>query len=509
MVVLDQFANGVPGQDVNFNVTSGLGSVSDTTVQTGANGVASVQWTLGSTLGAQTAEADVPGVIPAPLVFNAMGTNLTVTGITPDSLQEGISARIIGTGFETVTANITVTVDGVAAQVTGATTMTIDIVVPATPCFPARDVDIIVTTTTGGTTPAQTKPVKPTAFVSMTVGQMMLLQDPNAYCLQFNKDLTGGTYLIGVQSTATSGAGLTPVSVIVSVQSPPPAFAAAMPNFDLGRAAAAPPVVLTERQERWLRHRETEARTFAAEIEYLESMIGSGMRPPSALAQQRIPSTVMVGDIVPFKVPLSGGTCNEFTSIMARVKAVGTRGIWLDDLQNGPGFNDADYQALSDQLDNFIFDVDTSYYGAPIDLDNNERIVVIVTEQLTKDSPGVLGFVYPRDVLSAIECPASNEAEVYYSKAPNSGYSVVQAIADAPLLIAHEFAHIIQVGRRLVVNQTAFMAIFMAEGQATMAEEVVGHRCWGTCRCRTTDSASRSISPMSIPTIGIFSRLPT
>ena len=43
-----------------------------------------------------------------------------------------------------------------------------------------------------------------------------------------------------------------------------------------------------------------------------------------------------------------------------------------------------------------------------------------------------------------------------------------------PIIIAHEFTHIIQFGRR-EVSGAPFMSAFVAEGQATLAEEIVGH----------------------------------
>jgi hypothetical protein len=102
-----------------------------------------------------------------------------------------------------------------------------------------------------------------------------------------------------------------------------------------------------------------------------------------------------------------------------------------------------------------------------------------VTQQLNEDSPNTLGFVTSADFFPESACERSNFAEVYYAKAPGPGYPRDNALSDAPVLIAHEFAHIIQFGRRLVVKQIQFMAAFMAEGQATLAEEVVGHVALG------------------------------
>ena len=108
-----------------------------------------------------------------------------------------------------------------------------------------------------------------------------------------------------------------------------------------------------------------------------------------------------------------GGSCTDFTAVTTTGKGVGLRGIWLrDDANVGTGFTDEDYQGLSDQLDNFIFDVDTSYFGEPTDLDGNARIVVLVTQQLNEDSPKTLGFVTSADFFPVSACRRSNFAEV-------------------------------------------------------------------------------------------------
>lgn len=479
VLVRDQFGNGVPGQDVNYAVLTGGGSIAPATLQTDADGVARAQWTLGATLGTQTAEADVP-VLSATPAFSAEATDLSVTGVTPDTLVEGQPAQITGTGFETVISNVTVTVDGVAAQVTGATTTTIDIVVPQTQCFPVRDVPVTVTTTTGGTTPAEMKPLKPGAFVSMALGEMALLQDPSDFCFQFEEDPTVRSYLLGVQSAAIAGSGLTFASVLGVAQGPGPALSTVAPNVDFTASQGFVPAGLDERAERWRRHREAEAEARVADLELAESLMRSGIDFASAPAQQLVDSTVTVGQSVSFNVPKLGGSCTDFTTVTTTVKAVGLRGIWLRDNANvGPGFTDLDYQNLSDQLDNFIFDEDTSYFGEPTDLDGNARIVVLVTQQLNQDNPNILGFVTSADFFPVSACRRSNFAEVYYAKAPGSEYPRANALSDAPVLIAHEFTHIIQFGRRLIVKQSQFMTAFMAEGQATLAEEVVGHAALG------------------------------
>lgn len=72
--ITDAFGNGVPGVTVAWEVTSGGGAVGAPTSVSGANGNASVTWTLGPTIGAQGAEASAAGLAGSPVAFTATGT---------------------------------------------------------------------------------------------------------------------------------------------------------------------------------------------------------------------------------------------------------------------------------------------------------------------------------------------------------------------------------------------------------------------------------------------------
>lgn len=82
--VVDQFGNGVAGSTVAWEVTGGGGSVAPTSSATNATGNASTVWTLGPTLGAQTAEASLGGVAGTPVAFSAIGSAAPnpATGVT-------------------------------------------------------------------------------------------------------------------------------------------------------------------------------------------------------------------------------------------------------------------------------------------------------------------------------------------------------------------------------------------------------------------------------------------
>ena len=95
----------------------------------------------------------------------------------------------------------------------------------------------------------------------------------------------------------------------------------------------------------------------------------------------------------------------------------------------------------------------------------------------------ILGFTSSTDQFATTSCQSSNFSEIYYGIAPDPTgqyafgvYTLADAKADAPILLAHELTHLIQFGRRIQSGATAFLSIWEAEGQATMGEEVNGHK---------------------------------
>lgn len=81
IIVKDENGDAFAGEAVNFSVTEG--SVSDATITTGANGTASISWTLGASLGTQTLtvtafkEDGTTALTGSPLTVNATATEAT------------------------------------------------------------------------------------------------------------------------------------------------------------------------------------------------------------------------------------------------------------------------------------------------------------------------------------------------------------------------------------------------------------------------------------------------
>lgn len=71
VMVLDRFGNPVGGAEVDWDVTTGGGSVSSPQTATGSDGEAAVTWTLGLSIGVQKLTARVEGAHGSPVTFTA------------------------------------------------------------------------------------------------------------------------------------------------------------------------------------------------------------------------------------------------------------------------------------------------------------------------------------------------------------------------------------------------------------------------------------------------------
>jgi hypothetical protein len=71
IVAVDRFGNPVSGVPVRWEVTAGGGVLNDSLTSTGADGSATVLWTLGDQIGVQKVDARLEGVSGSPVTFSA------------------------------------------------------------------------------------------------------------------------------------------------------------------------------------------------------------------------------------------------------------------------------------------------------------------------------------------------------------------------------------------------------------------------------------------------------
>jgi hypothetical protein len=479
----DAQGNPVGGDAIGWAVSDTAVAAVDSTglVTARTTGVATVSATAAS------------GVIGSAGLRVFAGGAPQVASVSPSPLKEGEAATITGQGFGPDTASNTVQIDGISAIVTSASTTSLEIMVPTYDCLPARSVTVAVTTPDGsGQAGFALDPDEPS--VSTAVGSESIVADPSDLCLQFPAAADTQSYLIGVQSVSTTD-GLTPV-VVTSTTAAGPAPA---PSLALGArfAAAAGGGSVAPRLPEWrrtqlradLRIREWERQHLdpAASIPALRA--SAGPRPSFSVS-----GGVAVGDTVALRVPNGdgGNLCTSYTDIRAVVKVIGARAILTEDVGNpSGGMSQSDYQTLSDRLDNEILSTLSDYFGQPTDIDGNGHIVAVFTKEVNRTWPGVAAFVfsgdlYPRDPGGGAYCSSSDEGEIYYSRAPdptgavnpNAPVTATDLRRRAPLVMAHELTHVIQQGHRFQAGDS-YMASWLAEGQAFLAQEVVGHAVLG------------------------------
>jgi hypothetical protein len=491
--VADAFGNAVSGHQVAFSVTSGGGSVSPAAVATGANGRAASRWTLGPDVGAQTAAAAAEAAITgSPAVFDAVASNLAITAVAPDTMVENSGVTLTGTGFDATPANNTVTIDGMAGTVTVASATSLTVTVPVFNCQPVRPVDVQVSVA-GASSNTVSHPLKPAGVLNLAVGEQQLLRDPAQFCLQLTASATGGdAYLVGVGAAADVAASTMPFTLTSAVgasPSPPAALA-----FSAGRAGDAGGEMVQPSLDSWERHYRAEARLREWERAVLPTLgpalpdRRAGFADGVAAAPR---SANAVGDTVVFRIPdlASANVCTSFKTVTTVVQAVGTAGIWHRDIANPTtdSLTTAEIQAYSDTFDVHIYARDTLYFGSPSDIDANGRVEIVLSIEVNKFPQGVAGFVFGGDLFSRSVCASSDSSEVFYGHVPDPGNvagtgarSKAGILFQMPSLIAHEFTHNIQQSRRLVVlGGSAFMASWEAEGQAMLAQEIVGHSVLG------------------------------
>jgi hypothetical protein len=492
-VIRDGAGNTLTGRTVAWSSSAPtVASVSDAGVVTGL------------TPGAATITATSEGRSGSAQVTITSGNPADapqITSITPSPMVEGQPATINGSKFGAAAVDNIVRVGGVAASVTAVTPTSIQITVPNLNCKPAQPVAVEISV--GGNTSApRTQPFTPapTSTFTLAQGKQQLVTDPANFCLQFPASSASESYLIGVQSVLETAVGVTPVKL--AAEAAVGATTASASRQPFGTVSAFPPPAsrLTSpfdaaRSARLAKQHIAEAQILEEEHLALQPRLRSlslGRRgAPNAAGRMMtptVPATVKVGDVVNIRVPSRGDrTCQLFAPVAATVKAVGTNSVILEDNANPTGgFSATDYQNLSTQFDTQIFATDVAYFGAPTDFDNNSRIAIVFTKEVNK-TQNLLGVVYTVNFFSQTECAASNEGEFFYGRAPDpngsagAAYSVEDALADSPVTIAHEFAHVIQLGRRLQFTAPNYViqSTWELEGQATFAEEVNGFTATG------------------------------
>jgi hypothetical protein len=503
VLVRDQFGNPVRNHPVLFEADPGNGTPDSSVAFTDSAGTARTGWVMPTLSGGPAtvsatvtlrATASGPGGAPltgSPRSFTAVAHNLRVESVSPTPLVEGQSATLTGTGFDPNPAGNLVTVDGVTAVVTGASATSLTITVPTYDCKPQRPVNVRVTVA-GIPSRAKADSLRPASVLNLRVGEQLILRNPADFCLQFPKASGSESYLVGVQSVSETATDLTALTVAASVPSTAASVALSLQPASGARQyqgvqAVVPGRFDGERLRLWRRHREVELEQREFDRVIFEAWsAGRAARAPYLRVGTAavVPENAAVGDTIRLKITTSSSCTSNLADVTAVVRAKGTRAFFLADVANpAGGFETSHYQSFSALFDSLIYGALVEQFGAFTDGDGNNRLVIVASKEVNRR--GSLGFTTACDFFPrSSNNQASNEGEFFYLAVPDpsgnfgSAYPLDQALENMPSVLAHEPVHVLQFGRRVAAGGS-LPATWVAEGQAVLGEEIVGHRAEG------------------------------
>src|SRR5262249_23650177 len=149
--------------------------------------------------------------------------------------------------------------------------------------------------------------------------------------------------------------------------------------------------------------------------------------------------------------------CSSFNDVTATARFVGTSAaIYMDNtVPQNDTLQAADYQDLGHAFDTYHYPIDTTAFGRESDVDNNGRVVILMTDAVNALTPDctdgrVLGYFFGLDLtLSGPNSVNSNKGEIFYTLVPApatakcSAVSRAQAIRAVKPTLIHEFQHMI------------------------------------------------------------------
>ena len=210
---------------------------------------------------------------------------------------------------------------------------------------------------------------------------------------------------------------------------------------------------------------------------------GSLQRSPRYSVSAAIP---VIGEKTQFRIPKS---CSDFKTVTGTARHISTRAIiYTDDTSPENGFTDTDLQEIAREFDDLIYPTDVDYFGTPLDLDANSRIVILYTPEVNSLTPAgnpgsfVGGFFFAGDLFPTDVCPQSNRAELFYVLSPdptgtiNGNVRTVSQVRQGTRgTIAHEFQHMINASERIRHPVSEDLeAVWLDEALAHFAEDLNG-----------------------------------
>lgn len=349
--------------------------------------------------------------------------------------------------------------------------------------------------------------------IDLDLSDVFVITDPDSMvAFELPGASSAREYQVIVQSASSQGGGLWPFKFVGQASSSTASASAVRASYGYATPAAGvqqalrqEAEALRERQESWIETVRLQEQAWGelrrigariaptgAKVAHAGTAAAGAASGSASAARPRLAGVPSRGDQLEFLMPidedLSLSCSNTEKVVQAEIVSVGERFVIARDMQGADAFSEGDYAEIQAVLDDHIYTVVTGYFGESADIDENERVIVLITEEVNKladltDTLIFLGFFLPSDLANPVDCPASNAGEIVYLRAPDPDgefgeeTSVERAVDILKSTTSHEFQHLINAERRFILGNDQFASsedVWLNEGLSHLAEEVVG-----------------------------------
>jgi hypothetical protein len=510
--VVDSNNRAVAGTVVTFSPSAGGGTVSSARDTTDAEGLASVNWTLGSLVGAMRVEARVSG-INAAAVFNATARAGSAAGVQRVSSAPGTSAA----GFELPDSVAVRVTDQFGNAVAGAAVeFSVQngggAVSPAAATTNAEGI-ARVNWVLGGVGPQSMR---------ASSGTFQTTVDANAAACTQSTVAVGGVLTIGPgqpRCVVLDGAAQRYFVTVVNTNAAASSSNAfrvrgagngmpttggdvaigITPTFGVHASARAMVDKTHNDIETHRRLMEANERVLAQRLPQFNATRASRMQNMSVLSAAAPPPNV--GDTLNLRIPGNfADLCSTAGAplVRARVVFVGTHGVMLEDVTNTTpvtGQLDTLYAKVGQEFDNTMWTILNANFGNPLAMDAqtdaNQRFFMLFSRFVNEmQGGGIAGFVASSDFFPPSQCPASNQAEVFYARVPTTtatdytNGSAKDWYRRTRTVMMHEVKHIVSFAERIARGQVRPAGYnesdrWLEESSAMLAEELWARTQYG------------------------------
>lgn len=411
-----------------------------------------------------------------------------VTSVVPATMVPGSAATLTGTGFSATPGDNTVTIGGVAATVTGATTTTLDVTVPCVPTGP-----VAVQVTNGGMKGAPFIHPLDVPNITLAEGEAAIRAGAGeAGCNEITPTGVASDYIVAVYNTDPSPFATVEFQLSGDAATGPAPSRAPSPSLRRearrapGRPLGLDAMLEVARQQRAdaAHYRLLEQNRAANERLRARFRGDPRMRRSRGVVSFDAPPTTATFKVSDLE---SGDICDNSYSVDAtRVFYDGKLAIYEDDdnpiTDAGNATLAAYYDAIGAQFNADMEPVVHDNFGDPLlrdaSTDANGVVIALFTKVINDNFPGVAGFVvscdqYPNGAGNS----ASNYGEYFYAMVPTStaaGYGAGTLDSwfwSIRATFIHETKHVAAYAARVAAG-APFEASWLEEGLARHSEEM-------------------------------------